>query len=444
MQTEIILSYYDESGRARRVRVESKRFTIGRIPDNDLMIDNSSLSRRHALIESFDDAVQISDCGSSNGTFLNGMPVTYPVDLHDGDVINLADACELTVEFTGAGEAATPSSSLANANATPQLSPEELLRRVEAGLSAQSKTISHQPAAPAGQGGKAPSKVPFEAPASPEGLNVYIIAPVAAVVILALVVVAAIALKGGGSKRGGRENGTNRERTAGRSDDDNNPGSSPLPEPDASAPVESSSPDPLSDELEEVERNALAVMRTISKSDPNPVLTEKNVKEINAKIKTYRGSATLRDNLRALKGRTQALSALAKSSDFKPAFVAFAALARMDRDGSRGDPLSVAQGMLPNLSKARVLQGDELAHDILLTLVSTDPSTGSMIGLRDAISALTRQPNASVQEIRNIWYLRDNQKITPQAYDLALRFLAIGAIAQNPRKYGIEAEPVTF
>src|SRR2546430_16805023 len=98
MQPEITLAYYDEAGRLHRVKVESKRFSIGRIPDNDLMIENSNLSRRHALIESFNDTVQMCDCGSSNGTVLNGAPVTAPVQLHRGDLGKLAYACHITAE----------------------------------------------------------------------------------------------------------------------------------------------------------------------------------------------------------------------------------------------------------------------------------------------------------------------------------------------------------
>ncbi len=445
MQTEITLAYYDEAGRLRRVRVESKRFTIGRIPDNDLMIENSSLSRRHALIESFDDAVvQISDCGSSNGTFLNGSPVTLPVDLHDGDVINLADACDLTVEFGNAREASAGDASYAAA-ASPPLSHEELLRRVEAGLSAQGKTIAHKTSAPSSSGpDHAGQKVPFESQITSEGLNIYIIAPVVAVVILALVVLAAIAFKGSGAKKTERHVNTNRERGAERNNDN---GSLPplLPSPDASTTVDAPQDQASSDKLDEVERDALAVMRTISKNDDSPVLTEQNVKEIDGRIKRYNGSTALRDNLRALKARAEQLSATAKGASFRPAFLAFAALAKMDKEGSRGDPLSVAQGMLPALTKTRVVQGGELAHDILLTLIATDPSTGGAIALRDSISDLTkRRPDASPAMIRNIWFLHENQKITPQAYDLAMRFLAIGAIAQNPRRYGIEAEPLTF
>ncbi len=435
MKPEITLSYYDEAGRLRRVRVESLRFSIGRIPDNDLMIEHASLSRRHALIESFDDSVQISDCGSQNGTFLNGAQVTFPVELHDNDVINLADVCEVTVEFARAAQAADVSSQTASSSS---LNREDLLRSIEAGLAAQkTPTVSHTPNAPA-------PKVPFESSASPPGLNMYIIAPVIAVVILALVVVAAVALKGSGSRRNGggnRSTDKNQERVTPPVDENAN--GLPLPSPEDRA--NDNPPAEGSEELEEVERNALAVMRSISKSDPNPVLTEQNVKEINERIKTYKGSAALRDNLRALKGRIQQLNAMAKSDDVKPAFLAFAALAKMDKEGSRGDPLAVAQGVLPGLAKARVVHGDELAHDALLTLIATDSSTGGAIALRDSVSDLTkRRPDASASAIRNIWFLRENQRITPQAYDLALRFLAIGAIAQNPRKYGIEAEPLTF
>jgi hypothetical protein len=439
MKPEITLSYYDEAGRLRRVRVESLRFSIGRIPDNDLMIEHSSLSRRHALIESFDDSVQISDCGSQNGTFLNGAQVTFPVELHDNDVINLADVCELTVEFARARavvQAADVSSQTAASSSS--LNREDLLRSIEAGLAAQkTPTVSHTPNAPE-------RKVPFESSPSPPGLNMYIIAPVIAVVILVLVVVAAIALKGGSSSRragNNRSTDTNQRRVTPPVDENSNELLPPSPEQSVSdnPPVEGS------EELEEVERNALAVMRSISKSDPNPVLTEQNVKEINERIKTYKGSAALRDNLRALKGRIQQLNAMAKSDDIKPAFVAFTALAKMDKEGSRGDPVAVAQSALPGLTKARVVHGDELAHDALLTLIATDPSSGGAIALRDSVSDLTkRRPDASASAIRNIWFLRENQRITPQAYDLALRFLAIGAIAQNPRKYGIEAEPLTF
>ncbi|HEY0544235.1 MAG TPA: FHA domain-containing protein [Pyrinomonadaceae bacterium] len=434
---EITLSYYDEAGRLRRARVESKRFLIGRVPDNDLMIEHSSLSRRHALIESFDDVVQISDCGSSNGTFLNGSPVTTPVELHDGDVINLADVCELTVELADAhrAQAASPAAS------APQADQADLLRQVESGLAAQ-KSATKTTATRAT--GKAAPETSPEDSATSSGLNVYIIAPVVALVLLALVALAAVALKSGGSKTDGeRQSNVNRRREEGRELENTN--APPLPSPGASETVDAPPSQP-SDELDEVERNALAVMRGISKSDSSPVLTEQSVKEIDERIKRYNGSAALRDNLRAVKQRgVQGLAAEARSDDLKLALVVFAALAKMDKDGSRGDPIAVAQSLIPSLSRSRVVIGNELANESLLCVATLDSSTGGANALRDTMSELTKKrPDASPAMIRNVWFLHENQKLSPQAYDLVLRFLSIGAIAQNPRRYGIEAEPLIF
>jgi hypothetical protein len=436
MQPEITLTYYDEAGRLRRVKVESKRFSIGRIADNDLMIEASSLSRRHALIESFDDGVQISDCGSRNGTFLNGAAVTFPVGLHDGDVINLADVCEITVEFDRA-HAAQSTEAVSGVASSPPLTQEDLLRSIDSGLSAQKST-----AAPA-------AKVKPEAEtarvdsASSSGLNVYLIAPVIALVLIALVALVAVAIKSGGSKRTDGERPANRAREE-RRNNEQNLNSPPLPSPEESGTIDASTSQ-NSDELDEVERNALAVMRGISKSDSSPVLTEQSVKEIDERIKKYRGSAALSENLRAMKRGAQQLAGAAKSSDLRPPLIVFAALAKMDRDNSRGDAVAVAQSLIPPLSRARVVLGDELANESLLCVASLDASTGGTIALRDTMSDLTkRRPDASAAMIRNVWFLHENQKLSPQAYDLVLRFLAIGAIAQNPQRYGVEGEPLTF
>ncbi len=48
-------------------------YTIGRASDNDIRIEDLSVSRRHAVIQLLDGGkIQISDSGSSNGTFVNG------------------------------------------------------------------------------------------------------------------------------------------------------------------------------------------------------------------------------------------------------------------------------------------------------------------------------------------------------------------------------------
>lgn len=62
--------------------------SIGRNSDNDIIIDNLSVSRKHAAITSSKEGFRITDCASKNGTFLNGKPIKQAA-LKSGDTILL-------------------------------------------------------------------------------------------------------------------------------------------------------------------------------------------------------------------------------------------------------------------------------------------------------------------------------------------------------------------
>ena len=68
---------------------------VGRLPDCDLVIDDPSVSKKHAAIE-WDDAIKrcsMTDLKSTNGTLLNGCGLAAPeVNLKDGDVISFGNA----------------------------------------------------------------------------------------------------------------------------------------------------------------------------------------------------------------------------------------------------------------------------------------------------------------------------------------------------------------
>lgn len=62
------------------------RCAIGRDGGNDLVLADASVSRRHAVIEPAEGGGRIlSDLRSSNGTYLNGVPLARPARLQDGD-----------------------------------------------------------------------------------------------------------------------------------------------------------------------------------------------------------------------------------------------------------------------------------------------------------------------------------------------------------------------
>ncbi|KOV28500.1 FHA domain-containing protein [Streptomyces sp. H021] len=63
---------------------------IGRATDNDLVIDELDVSRRHAELRALADGTyEIADLGSHNGTYLNGAPVTGRAPLTEGDIVGI-------------------------------------------------------------------------------------------------------------------------------------------------------------------------------------------------------------------------------------------------------------------------------------------------------------------------------------------------------------------
>lgn len=67
---------------------ELEDFTsIGRDYENDLILEDSLVSRRHAIIIWKNDGFYIEDMKSSNGTFVNGEKIEAPLLLQSGDLL---------------------------------------------------------------------------------------------------------------------------------------------------------------------------------------------------------------------------------------------------------------------------------------------------------------------------------------------------------------------
>jgi len=66
---------------------------IGRLPENEITMSSSRVSRRHAVIRKSDSAIEFVDIGSSNGSRVNSVDVhaRVPVQLSSGDRIQVAD-----------------------------------------------------------------------------------------------------------------------------------------------------------------------------------------------------------------------------------------------------------------------------------------------------------------------------------------------------------------
>jgi diguanylate cyclase (GGDEF)-like protein len=72
-----------------RHAVETLPTSLGRTPDNDIVLGEDSISRHHARLTEGEGRYIVEDLGSTNGTFVNREPATAPLTLQPGDKIAL-------------------------------------------------------------------------------------------------------------------------------------------------------------------------------------------------------------------------------------------------------------------------------------------------------------------------------------------------------------------
>jgi hypothetical protein len=80
--------------------------SVGRLPDNDVVVRDECVSRRHcAIVIHSDLRCELHDVASKNGTLLNGKKIPSPTKLQSGDTITL---CNRRLTFHIADLAAEP------------------------------------------------------------------------------------------------------------------------------------------------------------------------------------------------------------------------------------------------------------------------------------------------------------------------------------------------
>ncbi len=77
--------------------------SLGRGTENDLWIDDGSVSKQHCYFLREDDLFQIADANSTNGTFVNGHPLAphVPLTLRSGDRIGIGESILFHFLFPG-------------------------------------------------------------------------------------------------------------------------------------------------------------------------------------------------------------------------------------------------------------------------------------------------------------------------------------------------------
>src|SRR3954465_14724198 len=93
-------------GQQRHYSLEQPTITVGRASDNQLAIDETSVSRRHARLTVESGRVMIEDLGSANGTFVGGQRLApnTPAPVSPNQPVRIGDV-ELRYEAPSPAEA---------------------------------------------------------------------------------------------------------------------------------------------------------------------------------------------------------------------------------------------------------------------------------------------------------------------------------------------------
>ena len=103
------LQYVDLDGE-HTFAIQGDSISIGRSPDQDLVLKEAFVSRRHALISRRNGAFELVDQNSSHGTYLNGFyeesPIVYPEGAfgfarNHHVQLNIADGKRIRLEVDG-------------------------------------------------------------------------------------------------------------------------------------------------------------------------------------------------------------------------------------------------------------------------------------------------------------------------------------------------------
>jgi pSer/pThr/pTyr-binding forkhead associated (FHA) protein len=119
--------------------MNKERYTIGRLPDNDIRIDNPAVSGHHSLIINILNDSFLEDLNSTNGTYVNGKLIKKHAMQH-GDVITVGHH---QLRFVDSQDGETEQDEFEKTMViTPSSQGEDRIRRVGQAVDQAAKAVS--------------------------------------------------------------------------------------------------------------------------------------------------------------------------------------------------------------------------------------------------------------------------------------------------------------
>lgn len=156
--------------------MSKERYTIGRLPDNDVRIDNPSVSGHHSVIINILNDSFLEDLNSTNGTYVNGQPIKKHA-LQHGDVITIG---QHQLRFV---DEQVAESSQDEFEKTMVINPQAQDRAAQAAMAEAQRAAAAVPSAPGAAAASPAPAAPISRPAAAVGGGSAAMAPAAAAII---------------------------------------------------------------------------------------------------------------------------------------------------------------------------------------------------------------------------------------------------------------------
>lgn len=109
----VMVSVLYNSQEINAIELSAGTLTIGRSGDNNVRLDDQTISKYHAKIVTYFNATHVEDLGSTNGTYVNGKKVRQHV-LQSGDIL-LIGKHQIRIDHDPAATMSTASSATRSA-----------------------------------------------------------------------------------------------------------------------------------------------------------------------------------------------------------------------------------------------------------------------------------------------------------------------------------------
>ncbi len=390
------LTIYEGTGQVREIPVTSKRFSIGRGTDNDLSLDDKGLSRRHVLIDVFEDAVQLTDCGSQNGTIVNRQPVNGSTLLKDGDAILIGYACDIRVQIRQA----------ANSYAWSQ-SPDSVVGRTHNGT----RSSTNQKA----------------------GSNKVLMMAIGSILGILFIAGGLVVVFNNLNSDPIKNSQKNTDPIIQSIDPKGNETPKPEDNKNIVSPPPEQPPPPASKMVEELGAKILA---RISKDKQKYIFRESALRDLNQMIERLKSSSSMASLIGSVRQRKNAIAEIAKRLNLENGFAVYTILAESENRGGNSDA-----AILDELAFVSTTIGAGTAENAMVSLAAYKEGVGTKKS-HPLLGRIRGKINPQTQ--RNVWYLHEHKFISDEQYNFVLKFIALGILAENPRFFGINTEPLAF